>query len=138
MKTRLFVNRASVLWLALLLTAAMPVLAHHSFAVFFDSDHTRTVTGVVQEFQFRNPHGLIRITVKKSDGTEETWKAETNSPSILERRGWTRTILKFGDVITIDGWPARDGSNYMRMRSVKRADGTPVGGMAIQAIEEQK
>jgi Family of unknown function (DUF6152) len=123
---------------ALLWIAAMPALAHHSFAVFFDSERSVTVTGVVQEFRFVNPHGMIRITVKKSDGTEETWKAETNSPSILERRGWTRTSLKAGEVITIDGWPARDGSNYLRMRSVKRADGTPVGGTAIQAVEEQK
>jgi hypothetical protein len=132
-------NRRSSSWLAiLLLMAAMPVLAHHSFAVFFDDARTVTVTGTVEEFQFRNPHGLIRITVKKTDGTKETWKAETNSPSILERRGWTRASLKAGEVITIDGWPARDGSNYLRMRSVKRADGTPVGAAAIQAPEEQK
>lgn len=133
------ITRAAVRsWIALMLLAAVPALAHHSFAVFFDSDATVTVRGIVQEFQFRNPHGLIRISVKKADGAEETWKAETNSPSILERRGWTRTILKAGDEIIIDGWPARDGSNYMRMRSVKRADGTPVGGMAIQAVEDQK
>ena len=126
-------------WCAmLLLMAAMPVLAHHSFAVFFDDARSVTVTGTVQEFQFRNPHGLIRITVRKPDGSEETWKAETNSPSILERRGWTRTSLKAGDVITIDGWPARDGSNYLRMRSVKRADGTPIGSAVVQAPEEQK
>jgi hypothetical protein len=111
--------------------------AHHSFAVFFDPDRSVTVQGVVQEFQFRNPHGLIRITVSKQ-GAEETWKAETNSPSILERRGWKRDSLKVGETITIDGWPARDGSNYMRVRAVKRADGTPVGGVAIQAAEEQK
>jgi hypothetical protein len=122
----------------LLLMAAMPVPAHHSFAVFFDDARSVTVTGTVEEFQFRNPHGLIRITVKKPDGSAETWKAETNSPSILERRGWTRTSLKAGDVITIDGWPARDGTNYLRMRSVKRADGTPIGSAVVQAPEEQK
>ena len=138
MNPGLFAKRVPGWCWALFLATAMPALAHHSFAVFFDQERTVTVTGVVQEFQFRNPHGLIRITVKKSDGTEETWKAETNSPSILERRGWTRTSLKFGDEVIIDGWPARDGTNYLRMRSVKRADGTPVGGMAIQAAEEQK
>ena len=121
----------------LLALAAMPALAHHSFAVFFDQDRTVTVTGVVQEFQFRNPHGLIRIAVQKPDGAEEAWKAETNSPSILERRGWDKDVLKVGDRITIDGWPARDGSHYLRVRSVKRADGTPVGGVAIQATGEQ-
>jgi hypothetical protein len=124
----------------LLLAVVAPAFAHHSFAVFFDQDKTVTVTGVVEEFQFRNPHGLIRISVKKAGGGEETWKAETNSPSILERRGWTRTILKVGETISIDGWPSRDGANYMRMRQVRRADGKPVGNglMPSESAAEQK
>jgi hypothetical protein len=124
----------------LLAMAAVPAFAHHSFAVFFDQDKTVNVTGVVEEFQFRNPHGLIRLTVKKAGGGEETWKAETNSPSILERRGWTRTILKVGETISIDGWPSRDGANYMRMRAVRRADGKPVGTglMPSESAAEQK
>ena len=102
-------------------------IAHHSFAVFFDGDKTVTVSGTVTEFQFRNPHGLIRVVTKDSSGKEVQWRAETNSPSILERRGWARDSLKAGDPIKIEGWPARDGSNYMRMRKVTRADGSPVG-----------
>lgn len=134
-------KRTCTTWLvaALLVTAALPALAHHSFAVFFDESRTLSITGVVQEFQFRNPHGLIRLTVKGEDGSEQSWKAETNSPSILERRGWKRDSLKPGDVITVDGWPARDGSNYLRMRSVQRADGTPVGSVRVpETAGEQK
>jgi hypothetical protein len=112
--------------LAATFTASL-ALAHHSFAVFFDGDKVVTVSGTVTEFQFRNPHGLIRFTAKGSDGKEALWRAETNSPSILERRGWLRDSLKPGDAITIEGWPARDGSNYLRMRKVTRADGSPVG-----------
>jgi hypothetical protein len=108
---------------------ALPALAfaHHSFAVFFESDRMIKIEGTVEEFQFRNPHGLIRIKVHQKDGSMAEWKAETNSPSILERRGWKRDTLKAGDQIKVEGWPARDGSNYLRMRSVVRADGTPVG-----------
>jgi hypothetical protein len=113
--------------LALALAAAAPSLAHHSFAVFFDADHTITVSGTVVDFQFRNPHGVIRLKVVEKGGEEVTWKAETNSPSILERRGWTKDSLKAGESITIDGWPARDGSRYLRMRTVKRADGSLIG-----------
>jgi hypothetical protein len=123
---RLFSGCRTCFRVALLLIA-VPALAHHSFAVFFDQDGNVSVTGVVQEFQFRNPHGLIRITVKKADGAEETWKAETNSPSILERRGWNRDTLKVGETVTIEGWPSRDGAHYLRVRAVKRADGTAVG-----------
>jgi hypothetical protein len=120
----------------LMLFATTMVFAHHSFAVFFDAERSVTVRGTVVDFQFRNPHGLIRIKVVK-DGKEEIWKAETNSPSILERRGWAKDTLKAGEVITVDGWPARDGSNYLRMRSVKRADGSPVG-VPFTAVEEQR
>jgi hypothetical protein len=112
---------------ALLVGATLPVAAHHSFAVFFDEARNVTITGVVQEFQFRNPHGLIRLDVKAADGSVQVWKAETNSPSILERRGWKRDSLKAGDAVTVEGWPARDGSNYLRMRAARHADGAAIG-----------
>lgn len=120
----------------LLLVAAFAAQAHHSFAVFFDSDRIVSVRGAVVDFQFRNPHGLIRIKVTDKDGKESIWKAETNSPSILERRGWAKDTLKAGEVISMDGWPARDGSSYMRLRSVKRADGTPIG-QSLAPTEEK-
>jgi hypothetical protein len=103
-------------------------VAHHSFAVFFDNEEgVVSVRGVVTEFKFTNPHGIIRVNVKGKDGATEEWKAETNSPSILERRGWTRNSLKPGDEIILEGWRARDGAKYMRMRKVTHADGRPVG-----------
>lgn len=102
--------------------------AHHSFAVFFDSeDGVISLRGVVTEFSFKNPHGVIRLNVKDKSGAVQEWKAETNSPSILERRGWKKDSLKVGEEIVVEGWRARDGKNYMRMRKVTRADGTPVG-----------
>lgn len=117
---RLFVLGAA----GFLATAAQ---AHHSFAVFFDDDQGIVkVEGTVTEFAFRNPHGVIRVEVVEN-GKKVEWKAETNSPSILERRGWKRDSLKVGDEINLEGWKARDGSRYMRMRKVTMADGTPVG-----------
>ena len=102
--------------------------AHHSFAVFFDDAHSLvTLHGRVTGFEFRNPHGLIRLVQRDESGAEVEWRVETNSPSILERRGWSKDSIKFGDVISVEGWPARDGSRHMRMRKVTRADGTPVG-----------
>jgi hypothetical protein len=108
--------------------ACAPASAHHSFAVFFDSeDGVMSVRGIVTEFNFRNPHGVIRLNVQDKSGAVQEWKAETNSPSILERRGWKKDSLKVGDEIIVEGWRARDGANYMRMRKVTRADGTPIG-----------
>jgi hypothetical protein len=104
-----------------------PAGAHHSFAVFFNTDSQLVkITGVVRDFQFRNPHGVITLDVPK--GRQQiVWRAETNSPSVLRRRGWTPDSLHVGDTVTLEGWPARDGTRYIRLRSARLADGRPVG-----------
>jgi hypothetical protein len=102
-------------------------LAHHSFAVFFDTDsQLRKISGVVKEFRFTNPHGVLTLAVVEGNH-EVIWRAETNSPSILRRRGWSADSVHVGDKITIEGWPARDGSKYLRMRSATRANGESIG-----------
>lgn len=129
--------------LAALLLAMTSVLsagiarAHHSFAVFFSDDKAVvSIRGKVTGFEFKNPHGLIRLETRDASGAVVQWKAETNSPSILERRGWSRDSLKLGEEITIEGWGARDGSNYMRLRKATRADGTTIG--QVFAPQEEK
>jgi hypothetical protein len=116
----------SSLALAALLGSAV-VAAHHSFAVFFDDTKTIAITGSVTEFRFSNPHAIIALEVKNKSGMVEEWKAETNAVTLLKRRGWTKDSLKAGEVVTVDGWPSRDGANYMRMRTIKKADGTVLG-----------
>ena len=103
------------------------VSAHHSFAVFFDDTKTIEITGNVTEFKFSNPHAIISLDVKNKAGMIEEWKAETNAVTLLKRRGWTKDSLKPGEQVTVDGWPSRDGANYMRMRTIKKADGTVLG-----------
>ncbi len=117
---------AGVLALALGSAGGLAV-AHHSFAVFFDTQSKLTkVSGVVKEFRFTNPHGIVTLAVKQG-GKEVIWRAETNSPSVLRRRGWTADSLHVGETVTVEGWPARDGSKYLRLRSATRADGQPIG-----------
>lgn len=127
--------RKGLVLAAFAMLASTAALAHHSFAVFFDNEQgVVTVTGKVTEFTFRNPHGIIRVEVKEPSGETVEWKAETNSPSVLERRGWKKDSLKPGDEIVLEGWRARDGARYMRMRKVTKADGTPVG-VPFQTLE---
>lgn len=109
-----------------MLAGGSAALAHHSFAVFFDPDKMVTIRGTVTAFAFRNPHGIVQIDVPKG-GKIEHWAAETNAPVVLQRRGWTRTSLKAGDVVTIEGWPARDGKPYLRLLKATRADGSVIG-----------
>src|SRR5690606_27259640 len=98
------------------------------FAVHFVPDETITLSGVVTEFRFRNPHGLLFFTVRGEDGTEQTWKAETNSPNVLRRRGWTETSIRAGERVTLEGYPARDDSAYMRIARVTFEDGRELIG----------
>lgn len=104
------------------------VRAHHSFAVFFDDKQVIEISGEVTEFRFTNPHGIITMTVARGGGGDrQTWRVETNAPTLLRRRGWSPQSLAAGDVIKVEGWPSRDGRNYMRMRRVVKADGTVLG-----------
>jgi hypothetical protein len=113
--------------LAVGLAVMNPASAHHSFAVFFNTDSQMIkITGVVQDFQFRNPHGVITLDVPKGKANI-LWRAETNSPSVLRRRGWTPESLHVGDKVTLEGWPARDGTRYIRLRSARLADGRLIG-----------
>jgi len=119
----------SALGLLVLTTVAavVPASAHHSFAVYFDDQTIIEITGRVTDFRFTNPHAIISFTVKNAKGQIESWRAETNAVTLLRRRGWTKNSLTIGETITVEGWRSRDGSHYMRMRTVKRADGTVLG-----------
>jgi hypothetical protein len=109
------------------LFAAPAAQAHHSFAVYFDPAKSVTITGKVTAFRFTNPHGLVVLEVKGADGKVTEWRAETNAPVVLTRRGWTRDAIKPGDTVTIEGWASRDGKPYMRLRAAKDAQGHLIG-----------
>ena len=101
---------------------AIPVLAHHSFAMF---DQTKEVTlvGTVKEFQWTNPHAFIHIEVK--DGPQSgLWDIELNSPNNLKRQGWKPTSVKAGDKVTLLTNPLRDGKPGGTYVSITLADGT--------------
>ena len=112
--------------------------AHHSFAVHFVENDTITVSGTVSGFRFSNPHGILSFDVKKEDGTVEQWRAETNSPNVLRRRGWSKDSLKSGDSITVEGFPSRVGTPYMRVSKVTIADGRELIGQGRAAPAEEK
>ncbi len=107
--------------------ASCQLFAHHSGALFYTMDTRITLTGEVLRFNFRNPHAIVELLVTKENGTQERWTCETSAPSALRRRGWSQQSLVPGEIVTLDGVPARDGSLLMRITSVTKADGTQVG-----------
>lgn len=101
--------------------------AHHSAALFYDSSERITLTGEVASFKFSNPHAILELLVKNDQGEMERWTCETSAPSALRRRGWSQESIKAGEIVTLEGVPARDGSLLMRITSATKADGTQVG-----------
>lgn len=103
--------------------AALPVLAHHSFAAEFDSTKPVQVTGTVTAMDWVNPHSHLRFDVKGEDGTIQHWSAECLPPNGLYRQGWRKTSVKAGDEVTVRGFKAKDGTYYMWAQSVTTGDG---------------
>lgn len=120
-------RKVAVMASALALIAPCAAYAHHSFAAFFSADKIVEVKGKVTSFRFQNPHGTIVLEVPAEGGGVREWRVETNAPVVLMRRGWSRTSLKPGDVVTIDGWQARDGKPYLRLRQAFDAEGERIG-----------
>ena len=115
---------------SILLFVSMPSGAHHSFVIHFVDDELVTVKGVVTSFRFTNPHGVLLFQATDEDGNQIQWRAETNSPNALRRRGWARDSLKVGDEVTITGFPARNEDHYMRISIVRFEDGRELRAQA--------
>ena len=107
-----------------LVSAVMPLAAHHSWPVSFD--RLVTVKGTVVEFRWANPHPMITLEVQANDGRMEKW--EIGGPAIIrmEANGWTKSTVKPGDVITGIGYQFGDGQKILRLDRVVLADGKEI------------
>jgi uncharacterized protein DUF6152 len=117
MRTRLAVIVAG---LGLLLSAG-PALAHHAFAAEYDAKKPIKLTGMVTKLEWLNPHTWFYIDVKDDSGKVTNWGFEMGSPNTLLRAGWTRNSMNPGDVVTVEGSRAKDGSNNANVKVVTLA-----------------
>ena len=111
---------------ALLVAAGPCLLAHHSFAAEYDGNKPVKVTGVVTKVEWTNPHIWFFVDVKDEQGRVTNWGFSAGPPGVLQRRGISRDALKQGDVIVVEGFRARDGSNNASGGKVTFADGRSV------------
>lgn len=108
MKTAL----AAIVACAGLFLISRPVPAHHGFAAY-DQTKPVTLSGVVTQFEFVNPHAQIYFDVKSDKGEVQHWGIELATPGLLVRRGWSSRTMKQGDEITVTCFRAKNGSNSM-------------------------
>ena len=122
-QTRVKTAGASALFVALV---SVPLLAHHSFATEYDRTKPISVTGVVKKVEWRNPHIWFYVDVKDARGTVVTWGFSGGPPAFLMRQGIRQDVMKIGDVVKVEGFRARDGSNNASGGRVTFADGRSV------------
>jgi hypothetical protein len=112
---------------SLVLIAALPLLAHHSFSAQFDRSKPVTLSGTVTKVQWTNPHIWFYIDVKDPEtGKITNWGLEMGSPNALFRLGWTQHSLKPGDIVTTNGFLARNGTNTANAIDVTLSNGRKV------------
>jgi len=119
MRTKLIVVTGFVL-----LMAAVPVWAHHAFSAEFDVNKPLTLKGTLTKWEMINPHSWFHLNVKGPDGQVSEWMIEGGSPNTLIRLGVTKSTVKVGTELTIEGYQAKEGSNKAVGRNFVLADGT--------------
>lgn len=112
--------------LAGLLVAGATAAAHHSFVAEYDRNVPVKVSGVVTKVEWTNPHIWFYVDVTDENGKVTNWGFSGGAPGILQRRGISRTAMKIGDTVVVEGFRARDGSSNASGGRVTFADGRQV------------
>jgi hypothetical protein len=115
---RIYFGVLAVLGAAL---AAAPAMAHHSFAAEYDSKKPVKITGTITKVDWMNPHVYFFMDVEDESGKVSQWGFEMGPPNLLQNAGWTRNTMKIGDVVTVEGTLAKDGTNQGNARTVTLA-----------------
>ena len=97
--------------------------AHHAFAAEFDANKPVNFKGTITKMEWVNPHTWLHISVKKDDGSAESWAIEAGTPNVLFRRGFTKDTLQPGLEVVVDGYQSKDGSRRANGRDLTLPDG---------------
>jgi hypothetical protein len=133
--------RALLLFIPAFILYTASAYPHHSFAPVYDDKRVITVTGVVTQFKFVNPHAMMFMDVTDESGKVTKWEVEFAGSLNLSEVGWTANSIKARERVTVTGNPTHTGSQRMFFRRLVRPDGTellPAEAQRVKAIEEER
>lgn len=120
-KTLHITQKRMVAIVAICIAFVGTALAHHGWSEY-DANKTLDMTGVIREYGYDNPHGLVRLQAEGEEG--KTWLVVLAPPARMERRGLSREMLKEGTTATVVGYPHRTKADEMRAERIRIADKT--------------
>jgi Family of unknown function (DUF6152) len=130
----------SLLITALLLLVVTPIFSHHSFSAVYDGTKQTTVTGVVSQFRFVNPHAMMSLNATDATGKVTKWVVEFDGRLNLSNFGWTENSIKSGEHVSVTGNPSHAEPNRIFFLKLVRSDGSELvrGSQRLNAIEEDR
>src|SRR5687768_8659692 len=96
----------------IVLTSALPALAHHAFAAEFDADKPIQLKGTVTKVKWVNPHSWLYFDVKAPDGKVTNWGFEFGTPNGLAQKGLKKGDLPIGTLVHVKGYRSKNGGPF--------------------------
>ena len=114
----------------MLLASATALSAHHPVVHFFDTSKLVTLQGTLTRIEWRQPHVILRLETRRTDGSTIDWSVETRSPQGLEQAGLNRDSFKIGERFRATVCVARDGTRWAVTHGIARPGGLAVVGVS--------
>jgi hypothetical protein len=94
------------------------VFAQASISETYETGRQVKLKGAVTRIDWVNPRAYVFMNVKDAVGTIANWALEIGGPLDLERDGWKASTVKIGDVLIVEGIPARGSARRALATSV--------------------